>query len=512
MVKSVKEYTPTQLAEELLRRKQAQDSLLSFTEYTHPAWQTAEIHRTICHYLEMLERGDIEKLAINAPPRHGKTELASRRFPAWVLGRHPDWQMISASSGGDLANDIGADVRDIIRDPTYKNIFPATQLRKDAAAAGRWRTENGGIYLAGSVGSQIVGRGANLGIIDDPHKGAEEAYSQRMRNVVGDWYFGDFYNRLMPPYLQLLIMTRWHEDDLSGRLLPPEKEWTQLDATGTAFSGGGWTILKFRAIEKTQHGTETGLKHFMFPTAKLQDMRKTYMDNGKGRDWRSLFQQEPVSEEGTFIMRKWFDKRYKAAPKQMRIYMAGDFAVTKKGEGGRNPDRTELGVFGIGPDDKAYVLDWWTGQTTSDVWIEALLDLAEKWSPSAFFGEVGVIRRAVEPYLVRRMRERNLRVRLEWLPTTADKLSRGHSFQGWASTERIRFPEKKIWVEPVIDELCKVPEGRYWDKFDVFAHMFSAIDKTHAAIVPLSEPDDGLLHLSDYQSIGGANVNNWKTV
>ena len=506
-----RDLTPEELAEELLKRKRAAESLLAFTEYTHPNWVTAPIHVVICEHLEKLARGEIVKLAINAPPRHGKTELASRRFPAWFLGRFPDRQIISTSAGGDLSADIGADVRDIIRDPLYKNIFPETQLRADASAAGRWRTTKGGIYIAGSVGSQIVGRGAHLGIIDDPHKGAVEVQSERMRNVVGDWYWGDFYNRLMPPRLQLLIMTRWHEDDLSGRLVPPDRLWEQVDERGWVFKCKDWVILKFQAITEDENGEEVGLDHPYYPLESLQDIRKNYIEHGKGGDWRSLFMQEPVSEDGTFIRREWFAQRYKCPPedlKNLRVFIAGDFAVTAKSQS-NDPDRTELGVFGLAPDDTMYVLDWVTRQTTSDVWIEDLFDLVDKWKPWTFFGEVGVIRRAVEPMLERRMRERKSWVRLEWMPTSADKISRAQAFQQWASSGRIILPQSAPWLDQFLSELCAVPNGRYWDKLDTCAHMFLAIDQTHPGTVV--RPIDNVVEIRDYLPIAeSVPVNNWK--
>jgi len=111
---------------ELYRRKKATESLLAFTEYTHPSWLTGEHHKKVCRALEKVESGKIDRLMIFAPPRHSKSELASRRFPAWYLGRHPERQIITASYGDELASDIGADVRDIIRDPYYRNIFPGT--------------------------------------------------------------------------------------------------------------------------------------------------------------------------------------------------------------------------------------------------------------------------------------------------------------------------------------------------------------------------------------------------
>jgi predicted phage terminase large subunit-like protein len=510
----LKDLTTQELAQELLRRQKARDSLLAFTEYTCPQWVTAPFHALICEYLEKLERGEIKKLAINAPPRHGKTELASRRFPAWVLGRHPEWQVISTSAGGEVSRDVGMNVRDIISDPIYANVFPETALRKDAAASSRWMTSKGGIYIAGSVGSMIVGRGANLGIIDDPHADPADVDSERMRNIVGNWYYGAFRTRLMPPYLQLMIMTRWHEDDLSGRLLPPDREWVQLDDDGWVFQAGDWTALKIQALKVDKNGVERGLGHVNFPDEYLIETRDTYIKNGAGRDWRAQYMQEPVAEDGTFIRREWFKERYQTPPDGLRVFMAADFAITEKSQS-NNPDRTEIGVFGLSPDDKMYVLDWWSGQTTSDVWLDKLLDLADIWHPWTFFGEVGMIRRSTEPILQRRMRERSKHggwvMRIEWMPTSGDKISRAQGFQQWAISHRVVLPTTAPWLDEWLSELCKVPNGRFWDKLDTCSNMFQAIDTTHpGTVIPKV---DNVLDLRDYYPIAEEYPeNSWKTM
>ncbi len=511
-----KKLTPEQLAQEMLRRKKAQGSLLEFVEYTHPRWYTSWYHGFICDYLERLERGEIQQLAINAPPRHGKTELASRRFPAWCLGRHPDWQIISTSSGTDLANDIGADVRDIIRDPIYQNIFPEVSMRTDAGAAGRWRLNKGGIYVAGSVGSQIVGRGAMLGIIDDPHKGRAEADSERLRAVVSDWYFGDFLTRLMPPFLQLLIQTRWHQADLAGKLLGSEKMWIPADKEGFVFqTESGWTVIKLQAIYK-RNGREQALGHRFFPLKKLRERRKTMMDGGRGREWRAQYQQEPVAEEGTVIKREWFDKRFEAHKYHktavrldtFRIYLAADFAIRDAADA-RDPDRTEIGVFGLAPDDTLYVLDWWSGQVTPDVWIDQLINMFDDWKPRCFFGEKGPIRAITEPMLKRRMRERKVFCRLEWMPAQKDKLARGRVFEAWSSAGRIVIPDRSSWVDEWLEEIVAVPSGRYWDKFDTMAHMCLALDKTSPAS---QEEVDTIQRFRDYTDIASGTelASSWK--
>ena len=468
-------------ARELLRRKRARNHLLEFVEYTHPSWDTGEHHKTICTALESVERGECDRLILNAPPRHSKSEIVAKRFPAWCLGKHPDWQIITASYGDLLASDIGADVRDILRDPYYQNIFPGTVLRADAQASGRWRTEQGGVYVAAGVGGPIVGRGANLAIIDDPFKNREEADSDRTRDIVWRWFMGALLTRMMPGGAIAIIMTRWHQDDLVGRIL-------QTDADS-------WRVVNLQAISDEHTDKEQALwpgepteerpDGRWYPLSSLRRIRETMTKGGRLREWKAQYQGSPTPEEGTYIQRTWFGERYKKAPKECNVYIASDYAVTEVGEG-VDPDWTEHGVFGYGPDGKLYVIDWWSGQTASDEWIEALLDLVDRWKPSTVFGEAGTIRRSIEPWLNKRKAARKSYCRVEWVPSVKNKAIRGRSFQAMAASGAVLFPETP-WAEEVIEQCVAFP-GAKDDKFDVLSLMCLAIDSAHPGIV-LSKPD-----------------------
>ncbi len=166
------------------------------------------------------------------PPRHGKSELGSRRFPAWYLGRNPGKSIIAASYNSDLATDFGREVRNIVNAPEYGCVFESS-LSADSKAANRWHTDAGGIYVAAGVGTAVTGRGADIFLIDDPVKDREEADSEIKRQRVWDWYTSTAYTRLAPGGAIILIQTRWNEDDLGGRLLEAQEaggdKWEVLD-------------------------------------------------------------------------------------------------------------------------------------------------------------------------------------------------------------------------------------------------------------------------------------------
>ena len=197
----------------------------------------AHHHGIICTALEAVERGECNRLMIFCPPRHTKSELASRRFPSWYIGRHPDRQLIGASYNGALASDFGRAVRNISASPEYSQLFPDCELAADSRAANRWNTEVGGAYVAAGVGTAITGRGAHLALIDDPVKDRSDADSQTVRDHTWNWYTNVLYTRLMPGAAIVLIMTRWHEDDLAGRLLEQQDE-----------GGEAWEVINLPAL------------------------------------------------------------------------------------------------------------------------------------------------------------------------------------------------------------------------------------------------------------------------
>lgn len=280
-------------AEELLKRRAARKSLLDFASYTHPSWQTGQHHRKICEALERVERGEVKRQMIFAPPRHGKSEIASKRFPAWYMGRHPDHQIIACSYNDELATDFGRSVRNLVADQLYRNVFPGVALSADSTAAGRWQSNHGGVYVATGIGGPITGRGATLAIIGDPLKNREEADSARVRDSIWKWYTSTFYSRLMPGGAIVMMLTRWHESDLAARALESEK----------------WEVLELQAITNEDTPQESALWPDWYDLEKLKHIRSVL----PARDWTALYQQQPRREQGTYIQRDWFEQRWEKA-------------------------------------------------------------------------------------------------------------------------------------------------------------------------------------------------------
>lgn len=440
-----------QLLEEKERRK-ASTSILSFASRILPSYSPADHHRQICDALERVERGECLRLMIFMPPRHGKSQLASRLFPSWYLGRNPDKQIIASSYNSDLAGDFGRDVRNIVASPEFNEIFNDVSLRPDSKAADRWHTNKGGQYIAAGVGTAMTGRGAHVALIDDPVKSRVEAESPLLRERTWQWYQSTLYTRLMPGAAIILIQTRWHEDDLAGRLLLAAEN-----------GGDQWEVLELPAINELGEA----LWPEWYPVETLTSIR-----NAIGpREWSALYQQKPQPDEGTFFQRDWF-KWYKDIPTNLSMYIASDFAVTD--EGG---DFTEHGVFGVDEHDNIYIHnDWWSGQTTADVWIDSLLELVQKHKPDCWFGESGVIRRSVEPFLAKRCTEWRTYFRQEWINSMSDKPTRARAFQARASMGKVYLPDTPKGQQ-ILDQLLRFPAGKYDDKVDACSLFALALER-----------------------------------
>jgi predicted phage terminase large subunit-like protein len=492
--------SPEEAAKELLRRELAKDSLIDFTRYTYRDYRPAPHHRLIAEKLEAVERGEIKRLMIFMPPRHGKSELASIRFPAWFLGRNPTRSIIAASYNSDLAGDFGYKVREVVRKNHFSNVFDGVGLAKDSQAANRWRLNTGGSYVSAGVGTAVTGRGADVLLIDDPFKDREEAESETMREKVYRWYTSTAYTRLEGDLTEeeledddiwrdfeaqvetgqaepfegavVVIQTRWHEDDLSGRLLEAE-----------AKGGDQWEKLILPAIMSNGEA----LWPQKYPLNRLQKIKAAIGP----RDWASLYQQEPTPDDGTFFLKAWF-KRHETAPERVHVYMTSDYAVTE-GDG----DYTEHAIWGIDGTGRIYQLDWWHGQTASDEWIEQKLHMIRKWKPICAFGEAGVIQKAIEPMLKRRMTETVTRCRMEWLPSIHDKATRARAFQSRAAMGEVSLLDDERG-ERVLKQLLAFPAGKHDDAVDVCSMMGLALDMAHPAIVPLATPKPQAF--SDYRA------------
>lgn len=444
----------------------AATSLINFTEFTFPAYQTARIHRIIAGSLERIESGEIDRLMLLVPPRHGKSELASRHFPAYYLGRHPDRQFISASASGPLAEDFGRDVRNIIASPEYAAIFN-TRLAEDSHAKGRWNTAQGGSYYAIGVNAAVMGRGAHVFMIDDPFGTMADARSETERRNVWNWYTGTVYNRLEKNGSIVVINHRMHEDDLSGMLLAQQ-----------AAGGDRWEVVEL----KPDMDRGIALWPEKYPIEALRRIQR----NTNARDWSALYMQAPAPEEGDYFKSDWL-RPYDKAPARdtMRIYGASDYAVTADGG-----DYTVHVIVGVDPEYRIYLLDLMRMQTSSDLWVDAFCDLVLHWKPLGWAEETGQIRAGIGPFLAKRQHERKAYVTREAFPTRGDKAVRAQSIRGRMALGGLYVPIHAPWYADFRSELLSFPAGKHDDQVDALGLIGQLLDLMTAGRAP--KVDSGL--------------------
>lgn len=454
----------------------ARESMAAYVAYLGLGFLPAAHHLVLIQALQDIERGNGDRLMVFMPPGSAKSSYVSAIFPAWYLGRHPKDNVIAASHTHDLAASFGRRVRNLFAAPEHHAVF-GVGVSPDAKAADSWSTAKGGTYFAIGVGGAVSGRRADIGIIDDAVKSREAADSDRERDKTWEWYLNDFKTRLKPGARQVVIGTRWHEDDLYGRILATEAE--------------RWRVLKLpmEAVANDPLGRAAGERLWpeWFTPEMVEDAKRDV------RVWNALYQQEPAGEDGDYFKRDWFGVT-EELPRNLAIYGASDYAVT---EGGG--DFTEHGIFAVDAWSNVHIIDWWRGQAATDVWIEAQCDLINKHKPLCWFGESGPIRRAIEPFLLRRIEERNAFCRIEWLPSIADKPTRCRPFQALAASGKVFVPRNATWKADVVGQLLRFPVGLHDDAVDVCSLLGRGIEHIRA-------PEIGELRLQTRAHVGYSRV------
>jgi len=437
-------------------------------------------HALLCAELQDLADGKTPNLMVLMPPGSAKSTYVDVVFIPWFLARFPRRNVILASYAANIARKQGRRARQLVNSTAFGSLFPGVALSGHAKAADEWSLTTGGEYMAGGLLGGLTGNRGALGVLDDPVAGREEAESETMRQKTWDAYVDDFCSRLIPGSPQVLILTRWHQDDVAGRILP--ETWNGESGWFDGRDGRRWKVLCLPALaEKADDPLRRAKGDSLWPewfgraTGDPMDHWRPFQRNV--RTWSSLYQQRPSPEEGTYFQRGWF-KRFteETLPRSLRYFGTSDYAVT---EGGG--DNTVLRVWAVdsAQPPNIYLVDGWRGQTTSDVWIETQIDLIERYRHKGgiqrWVGEAGVIQKAIEPMLVRRLRERRVSCRLEWLASSVDKPTRARGSQALAREGRV-FVRDDMDGDCFLDEAAAFPAGKYDDDVDNLSLMGRIID------------------------------------
>ena len=284
---------------------QSKDSFLHFIAMFAPTlvpdWIMGRHIHLIADRLQKVESGEIKRLMVFLPPRSSKSVICSKLFPAWYVGRHPQHEILTVSHSDQLASDFGRSVRDLVNFDLFNTVFPDVALRSDVRAAGKWKTNQGGTYYAAGVRSQIAGRGAHVAILDDVMS-EEDSFSETGRRYVKEWYPSGLRTRIMPNGSIVIINTRYHEDDLCGWLLRQE---SQIELENK------WEVIKIPAWvdEPSSKMLNLPVGSSYFPEWKPSEILKNDEEEIKAsngsRYWESLYMQNPVTDTGGIIKKKW---------------------------------------------------------------------------------------------------------------------------------------------------------------------------------------------------------------
>lgn len=483
---TVKEQAQKELASRILSRKR----LLPFVEKFNPDYNAGWVHKDVCKRLEQFSRDVVDqkspRLMLFMPPRHGKSTLASVSFPAWHLGRNPEHEFISCSYSGSLAMGFSRKVRQVLREPTYKAVFK-TRLDPDSQSAEAWLTTAGGGFVAAGVGGGITGKGAHVLVIDDPVKNREDAESQNNRDANWDWYTSTAYTRLAPGGGVLVILTRWHDDDLAGRLLK------------SALQGGDeWEVVRYPAIAEEDEEFRKAGEALHPERYSVEALRRIEKAVGP-RDWSALYQQNPVADDGQYFTRgmvNYYDPE-DIDEDAMRYYCAWDLAI---GKNDRNDYSVGI-VVGINDRDDMFVMDVVRGRFDGFELVERILDLYEQWKPSIIGIEKGHIEMALGPFLEKRVRERGLfEAYFKDLKTgRRDKEARARAIQGRMQQGKVYFPRDAAFSGPLIAELLRFPNGTHDDQVDALSWiglMMTEFSTYQAPVVHIPSWRDKLISLT----------------
>lgn len=377
---------------ELARRELARRSLLGFRRYLSPDYAVNWHNRLIAKKLDDVAEGRIKRLIITCPPRSGKSHLVSEAFPAYFLGKYPGPQnpIISTSYSAELAQNFGRKVRNIMQSREYLNVFPEAVLASDSKAVDKLSTVQGSEYVAVGMGGAITGRGARISLIDDPVKNAEEAQSQLIRDKHWEWFQSTLYTRLMPGGAIIIVMTRWHTDDIVGRILSTNSE--------------AWELVELPAIA-THDDEFRKVGDALWPEwYPVDTLRETEAAVGP-YVWSALYQCSPVTESNQEFKSGWLKYRTTEEIDALRTscYITVDAAMSKKD----SADWTGFSVIRVDGENKWNVRAWHERLNPEELTAK-LFELNEKYRPTAIGIEKMMFTVGLKPYVDSECRRKNV--------------------------------------------------------------------------------------------------------
>lgn len=468
---------PAMHTKDEIARERARRRLLDFVQYTKPDYEVNWHHEIICRELDALVSGETTRLILCMPPRHGKSELVSRRLPAYILGRDPDAEIIAASYSSDLAQRMNRDVQRIIEGDRYARVFPGTRLfgaNVRTVAKGSYLRNSDifevvgyrGVYRSAGVGGGITGMGAKYAIIDDPVKNRQDANSQTIRDTIWDWYASTLFTRLAPDGRVLVIMTRWHEDDIVGRLIEQQR----------GEDAEQWRVLSFPAFAEPDrqdaHEADTrargeALWPFRFDREKLARIKAVV----GSYEWAGLYQQRPAPSEGAIFMREWW-RHWKELPPFDEVVQSWDCTFKDT----TTADYVVGQTWGKHRGDR-YLLDQVRARMDFPATTKAVKAFKDKWP---MVRRIFIEDKANGPAVIA-MLQRDIQGIIPVSPE-GGKAVRAHAVTGQIESGNVFLPPvgKYPWVGDFLEECAAFPNGKNDDQVDAMTQALIRLQENSA--------------------------------
>lgn len=491
-----------ELAQHLLRLRDAQDTFEGYVRLHYPKWELPSFQLKLIHTLDAFERGELEcnNILITMPPRHAKSTFSTVLFPCYYMARDPLRYAMTCSYNAQLATDFGRQVRMHIENPLTGQAFPDLHLSKESRAADTWRTEEGGAYFAVGIGGTTSGRPANLLIVDDPIKSREEAESITVRNRVWDYYSSALTTRLQPqssgkPHGQIVILTRWHPDDLAGRIMKSQ-DWAE----------GRWMHINFPAIVEVPKAHPTSRRRLppdhpqyldkdaytrVSPTKRyIQEMEERPLwperfsldelkrrERLNPREFASLYQQRPYIEGGNLIKTEWWQTYPDDMnPENFQTLIIGVDTAFKKTE---NADFSVAMVAGMDRNGDIYIVDIMRGKYDFPELKQRLTRLNSKWRGRGLRGIYIEDKASGQSLLQELKRQSGMSV----IPykVVHDKVARVNATLPLIQSGRVLLPESAPWLDDFVNECVTFPGANHDDQVDALTICLDVLSRTHVS-------------------------------
>ena len=428
----------------------AQNTYMGFVKYVWPAFIEGRHHKIMAEAFERIARGELKRLIVNMPPRHTKSEFASYLLPAWFLGQMPEKKIIQTAHTAELSVGFGRKVRNLVDSDDFKKVFPGLQLRADSKAAGRWSTNKNGEYFAIGVGGAVTGKGADLLIIDDPHSEQEgQSADPAVFDRTYDWYTSGPRQRLQPGGAIVIVMTRWHMRDLTGKIIKSSAQRVGSDE---------WEVIEFPAIMPSGNP----LWPEFWSKTELEALRSEL----PSPKWNAQYQQNPTSEEGALIKREWWKVWEKDYPPQCEFVIQSWDTAFLKTQRADYSACTTWGVF-YHPDDdgisqpNVILLDAYKERLEFPELKKTAYEMWNEMQPDAFIVEG----KAAGMPLIFELRAMGIPVS-EYTPSRGnDKIARVNAVADLFASGNVWAPETRF-AEEVMEEFAAFPAGEHDDLVD----------------------------------------------